>query len=82
MEAKADDNAWEWLKSALSGRALGISRQYRGTADCERVPLADEPSPPADELSEHQLPESLRFFDDMLRSFEPGCKPSSERNPS
>ncbi len=82
VDAKANDNAWERLKSAVSGRALGMSRQYRGTPDCERVPLADEPSPAVDEPSQDRLLESLRFFDDMLRSFEPGCKPSSEPNPS
>ncbi len=83
MDAKANDNAWEWLKSALSGRALGRYTLTIGRPTIlPRHAVADEPSPAADEPSQDRLLESLRFFDDMLRSFEPGCKPSSERNPS
>ncbi len=80
VDAKANDNAWEWLKSALSGRALGMSRQYRVTPDCERVPLADEPSPAPDEPSQDRLLQSLRVLDDMLRSFEqPSSKPDQRK---
>jgi hypothetical protein len=75
------------MASTKLSRLFGRLRRYPRTATprptCERSPeqmIRDFEPAVADEPSQDRLLDSLRSFDETLRTLEQGWKPSSERH--